>query len=284
MKPTYRFVMRSYDDAYRTAHGAEIVETAAELGGGVWSVRQSASLAVAGLKTRALAASQGSAKNVWGQAIFTAFGLLIAMNTAVLAAYILGIQGGMGQIEPDARIGLIIVGSQLFILTRRMNAAWFAALVGTALVAGYVSYAHGDSSLITSLLPVSLLIGAVGWAAAATSARRSFPTPASIGLVVVGLLVAWVSDTPAVPAPAMALAVLAVGLVLVRIDPRALAVATVIACWLVLILASSAVGANVSADRTLLIAVGITAAAAGLIFLSRSGIRRLHAATTAGAH
>lgn len=81
----YPLVMRAYPADYRKVHGDEIAATAAELGGGRWSLRQSRSLMANGLRTRCRLATGASAKNAWGQSILTAIGLTVMVNFAFMA-------------------------------------------------------------------------------------------------------------------------------------------------------------------------------------------------------
>jgi hypothetical protein len=87
----YRLVTRAFPTDYWEAHGDEILDTANELHDGGWSARESRSLLAHGLRTRSLAATGGSVRQMWAQCAAFALTWLVLQVTATATAILLGV-------------------------------------------------------------------------------------------------------------------------------------------------------------------------------------------------
>jgi len=279
MSAKYRFVMKLYPPHYRTVHGAEIAETAASLSPQGWSPRQSASLAVAGLRARALVTSQGSAKNVWGQAVLAAFGIYHAMGVVTLAAYVLGINGDVTIIGPDPRFVLVLVSVLLISLTLRVRTWTVILLIGFLVASLFIADLH-ISGIDLAAATAASIVGLL-WVARGTQVTRAFSIRTAIVLVSVGVAAAWITNEPSSPwiFAAFGLATVA-GLGLLRVDPRPLATAAALVAWILTFNAAMGLGSRLDAPLEALPYFGIHILIVAMLgFAAQHGISRLHLQT-----
>lgn len=276
----YRLALRAYPPAYRHQHGGELVDTARALAGGRWSFRQWRSLLIGGLRTRALLASHGSAREVWTSALALALALGYLIPTAGMIAYLLGATGGISYETPSSLwivVGMGLIPLAVLTVTTRWPA--FLAVIGCPVVGMTLAMWVDTSGWSLSLYLQSLAWMVIGGGALAGvvasrggGGRALSPTTAAI-LLAGAVAASYLLDSPH-PEAVSAVVYLGlplVGLVLVAVDPRPLIVAT--ALWLRsaggLVLGTLQIGDPLLVPGAMMVGVAVAA------LLSLWGTRRL---------
>lgn len=219
----YRVALMAYPPDYRRENGPEMTDTVNELTGERWSIRQSASLAVGGLRTRTRHATRGSSREAWESG--ARLGLLVWL--VMVSAY---------SFTPPVFLEISSFGAPTLarllplavILAMMVSTRWWVALLVTGIwVLPLWSYATSpvihSASYVQVALPLAGAVGVAWWLAVATDGRRAVGPAAGILLLVAAKVV-----TPFVAASiglewmmAIASAVLVVGgLIAASVDPR----------------------------------------------------------------
>lgn len=279
MTSRYSLVMRSYPKDYRAEHGDELVDTANELTEG-WSHRQSRALLLAGLRTRARLATNGSARSAVASGVAMALGVTIASSVGFSVVWVTE----TGQYSQELELAKAAMGA-LVLLALTIRSRWPTALLATVwLVVGYVLAIRSEEAFVgLPLVPVALIM-AFMWLASRTDGPRAF-SPV-IGLLLVGLqalLLAIVSPyfywvVSVVPL----LLLLLFGVANSLIDPRSLVAGALllfiaIVGWLSFVTTEFSPLHGDSVPEFVLTVAVSTVVLVGLVFLSRSSLRRFSA-------
>jgi hypothetical protein len=227
---SYGIALMAYPPSYRRENGSEMTDTANELSGDRWSIRQSASLVVGGLRTRTRHATRGSSRKAWESgARVGLFVWLVAVSAYGFVPTVLlevwPYQSTLERILPLAAILAMMVSTR-----------WWVALLVTAIWALPLS-AYATSPVILSAsflqraLPLSAAVGLAWWLAVSTDGRRAVGPAVGISLIAAATVAspvvtfagrAWMM--------ALVLAVLVVGgLIASLVDPRVAMTAAVYA-------------------------------------------------------
>lgn len=223
MSSNYSLVMLAYPTSYRDDHGAELVDTANELAEG-WSFRQSRSLLVEGLRTRTRVATEGSPRNALASGVAFAVGMLqlIWLESALLEVFDVGAHGSFA--PPVSQ--LVLAAVPLVAVT--VSTRWPTAMVSiTSVVAGLVLASRSaDEMFFTSNLarPVVWLV-LLMWLAVRTDGPRAFPPAVGAAWLGGAVAVGVTLSTFALPLFYLA-AILVIGVLMIRVDPRPSAAAT----------------------------------------------------------
>ena len=281
----YRIVMRAYPDDYRRRHGDELVDTANELSSRRWSFRQSRSLLIEGLRTRAWIASDGSSSGIWASGIGLAFALWFLMGAARPIAYLLGATGDVTHLGQSAWALMALALVPLAVLTTTTK--WPAVLViaasaiiqlGNAVrsewdIIGHHPIAVGLSGVVVAVAPA-------WWMASRGKGRRALsPRAALLLLLALAVGVSYAENSPNLVAVYLGvfIGLPIVGLLLVTIDPRLLIAASVLWGRAAAILVPGALlygRLDLTTDTILPIVVPTMIAVLGILF-SYLGTRRL---------
>jgi len=237
MRSPYRVVMQAYPSDYRRQHGGELIDTAHELAGRRWSFRQSRSLLIGGLRTRAWCASRGSFREVWAAGIALALALGFAVRAQVLIALVLGNAGNI--IDPDGSPWVDVALAVVPLVVLSTTTRWPAVLAITAsAIIELVSHPMLDSGLGGERIILTRLGGMIAmvflskWMASHGRGQRALSPMAAIALLVGFAALSYAGDsTPMILMMAIYLGLPVVGLLLVAVDPRPLIVCTTL--WLI---------------------------------------------------
>lgn len=225
----YRAAMLTYPSSYRRAHGAELADTAGELAGGRWSARQASSLVIEGLRTRLRLASGGSPRQAWAGGLALALMLSQLESLATLVSFRLN-PPNLVYYEVPFALSLLVVAVPVLALaaTTRWPAA--AALAAVPIV-WLVVAPDADSSVGTTFILVStaprIVMAAV--IAVVGNGRRALPLRWSTFLLAVMVGVGIMASPLLLIQVTLAVGLLALpalGLALVWVDPRPLAAAS----------------------------------------------------------
>ena len=219
----YRWTLLAYPREYRYEHGAELVELAQQLSGTPWSIRESASFIVGGLRTRGLIASQQGPRSVWAAGIRVALLLRFLLSLSMYAAFNLGTSGDLGLVEgPSPWLRMVGLGAACLALT--ITTRWPTAL----LVSSVCAWAAWTSSPGVSSWGFTIMgIGLSWWLAFRTDGRRAMSPVTMTAVLGAVVATAVVLDSPhsALTATALFFSPALVGLFLMTVDPRPLVVA-----------------------------------------------------------
>ncbi len=234
MTSAYSLVMRAYPKPYRNEHGDELVFTANELSDG-WTFRQSRSLLVEGLRTRARLATDGSPAKAWSSAVAMALGFLHLSWFAVLLAYPLGAFEPV-ELDQPYWVYSLVVGLPVVALT--ISSRWPTAVIACSILlfTFVVGLEHVDGIPLVTMAANHLLEAiAFIWLATRTNGPRAFsPTVAVSGLVAL-VSMALISGAIVLAFPVLVLGLFIVlGLMLTTIDPRPLIAAVFLSSFQVL--------------------------------------------------
>jgi hypothetical protein len=228
----YRVVLMAYPPSYRRENGSEIADTANELTGERWSIKQSASLAVGGLRTRTWYATDRSSRKAWESgARVGLFVWLLAVSAYGFAATI------FPEVSPYQASTLQRILPLAAILAMMVSTRWWVALLVTAIWAVPL-WAYVTSSLILSAsflqraVPLSVAVGLAWWLALATDGRRAVGPAVGISLIIAATVASPVA-TSSVGLEWMMVFILAAlvvgGLIASLVDPRVAAAGAVYA-------------------------------------------------------
>jgi len=228
----YRVVLMAYPPSYRRENGSEMTDTANELTGERWSIKQSASLVVGGLRTRTRQATGGSSREAWESG--ARVGLLVWLVTVFAHRFARAIFDDVYSSGGSTLERLLPLAA---ILAMMVSTRWWVALLVTAIwVLPLWAYATSpvihSASYVQTALPLSGAVGVAWWLAVATDGRRAVGPAIGISLVA-----ATTVASPVVAASAglewmmvFALAVLVIGgLIASSVDPRVAAAGAVYA-------------------------------------------------------
>lgn len=262
----YGLVTRAFPADYWTAHGDEILDTANDLHDEQWSARESRSLLAHGLRTRSLAATGGSLRQMWIQCAAFAVTWWILQGTATNTADLLGLlPRNFELVNP---LWSVLAGAVTLALT--LHSTRWMALVPPFLVG--LSLAHDwPRQGVSSFVIISALAVVVAWKGdgrPALGPRIALALAVlhiaglSIGIFAMGLL---------------PLLLLPLGLLTMWLEPRVLGVAAV---EVLLISGAIAVSVDSMPGGELAVAVGVVSAALLLsTTLASLGNRRLERMT-----
>jgi hypothetical protein len=223
----YRFVLMAYPPNYRRENGSEITDTVNELTGERWSIRQSASLAFGGLRTRTRHATHGSSREVWESG--ARVGLFVWLVLLFAQAFTYGFRVSVFDgVYPPIALNNGWLLPLVAILAMTVSTRWWVALLVTAvwfvpLWAYATSPVIQTASNVQFALPLSGAVGVAWWLAVATDGRRTVGPAVGISLLVATTVVASAVAASVGGAwmVAIALAVLVVGgLIVSTADPR----------------------------------------------------------------
>ena len=267
----YRVVLMAYPPSYRRENGSEMTDTVNELTDGRWSIRQSASLAVGGLRARTRQATHGSSRVVWESG--ARLGLLIWL--VMLSSWDIAAPIWLNPSIVPSWAGLLPLAA---ILAMMVSTRWWVALLVTAiwvvpLWAYTASPVNYGASFVQMALPLSGAVALAWWLAVATDGRRAVGPVAGIAVVVAVKIASPFVAASIGPEPVLflMLAVLVVGgLISSTVDPRVVTTGAVYASlYLPLIFALSR-----NSDRWILLSV-FSIAIALAAATSQVGMRRL---------
>jgi hypothetical protein len=248
----YRVVLMAYPSSYRSENGSEMTDTVNELTDGRWSIRQSASLAVGGLRTRTLQATHGSSRAVWESG--ARLGLLIWL--VMLSSWDIAAPIWLNPSVVPSWAGLLPLAA---ILAMMVSTRWWVAVLVTGIwVLPLWAYATSpflhSASYFQVALPLAGAVGVAWWLAVATDGRRALGPAAGVSLVIAAKVVSPFVAASIGPEPVLflTLAVVVVGgLIASTVDPRVVTTGAVYASlYLPLIFALSR-----NSDRWILLLV-----------------------------
>lgn len=282
MSTSYRLVMLAYPAEYRSEHGAELVDTAVEMHPDGWSFRQSRSLLIGGLRTRASLATNNDPKQAWAAGLRLALWLRFAMAGSVLISYKLGATGDISYQDGAewTQVGIMLLPVFLMMFTTR----WPLALAGTLLAANFVyrslTMPYGDLSLA---LPAAIAVCLAFWCLATLGDGRRVVRPFRGLLALAGFValpLAMNRHGGELMSITLVLVLPSIGILLLRVDPRPFIAATFIFLWSMLTGFYFMWGASVAtwqivASFAIPIGLSIT-----LLLLSRHGANRLQRSVT----
>jgi len=232
----YRVALMAYPPSYRQENGSEMTDTVNELTGDRWSIRQSASLLVGGLRTRTRHATGGSSREVWESG--ARLGLLVWLMMLFALQFTYGFRVSVfdGIYPPivSANSWLLLLAA---ILAMMVSTRWWVAVLVTAI---WVLYVWGNAtgpvfhsaSYVRVALPMSGAVAVAWWLAIATNGRRAVGSAVGIPLLVATTAASSIvgASVGAAWTMAIALCVLVVGgLITATADPRVAMTATVYA-------------------------------------------------------
>ena len=291
MRSSYRFVVRAYPPQYRRNHGHELVDTASQLAPDGWSLRQSVSLLVAGLRTRARFAVDGSDRRAWAGGISMALVLVFVVIAAPTTSYVLGADYFQGM---TLRLWLITAANLIPLCVLAATTRWPAALTITVVVTlrlvsdlehlGELSVGVNAGLSVLYAARYLALPAMAWWLALRTPGLRA-ASPVVVA-VLFGLAVglAYIADSLNQYLYIGLLIMLPVaGLALVAVDPRVIVTATVVWAWIAGWLVPGFVLVGLS-EPGWEAAIGITiptAVATVGVLASRYGLRRLNSSYAA---
>jgi len=210
----YRLSRRAYPTEYWAAHGEEIIATANELHDDKWSFRESRQLMSNGLRTRSFEATGGDLRQVWVHGLAISL-VLFVMNFVLLslASWLSVIDLGIGSPTLATGISFGLAIATLIGMTR--STRWpVLALAGFTAV---VSTLALRDTLISDIAFVAFTFLVIGLIARFGKGERAMSPVAMLA-----------STTLWIVAPGLLLIPLFVfGLLIVRLDARIMAVATV---------------------------------------------------------
>jgi len=223
----YRVVLMAYPTSYRRENGSEMTDTVNEMTDGRWSIRQSASLALGGLRTRTRHATRGSSRSAWESG--ARLGLLVWLMMMFASSFTYGFRVSVFDgIHPPVALDNPWLLPLAAILAMMISTRWWVALLVTAIWALPLwSYATSPviftASYVQVALPLFGLVVGAWWLAVATDGRRAVGPVAGISLLVATTVVASVvADSVGIEwMMTSGLAVLVVGGLIASIaDPR----------------------------------------------------------------
>jgi hypothetical protein len=222
----------AYPLTYRREKGSEMTDTVNELTGGRWSIRQSASLLVGGLRTRTRHAIRGSSRKAWESG--ARLGLLVWLMMFFALEFTYGFSRSVfdGIYPPIASTHswLLLLAA---ILAMMMSTRWWVAVLVTAIWVLYVGgYAMGpvSASYVQVALPMSGAVAVAWWLAITTNGRRAMGPAVGIPLIVATTAVSSIVGASVGVTMAIALCVLVFGgLITATADPRVAMTAAVYA-------------------------------------------------------
>ena len=265
----YRAALMAYPPSYRRENGSEMTDTANELTGERWSIKQSASLVVGGLINRSRHATGGSSRKVWEAG--ARVGLLVWLVTVFGRGFAVVAETAVDEYASGAWT-LERLLPLAAILAMMVSTRWWVALLVTAIwVQPLWDYATSPvihtPSYVQIALPLAGAVVVAWWLAVATDGRRAVHPAVGISLLIATTL-AWVASNWMMT---VVLVVLVVGGLLASlVDPRAAATAAVYASLFLPVGALSAIHTDYKAFFFVVgIASAITAAA------SQLGMKRL---------
>lgn len=223
----YRVVLMAYPPSYRRENGSEMTHTVNEMTDGRWSIRQSASLALGGLRTRARHATRGSSRKAWESGARLALLVWLIMLFADGFTYGFRVSVFDG-IHPPIALDNPWLLPLAAILAMMISTRWWVALIVTSIwvlplwtyTASPVIY---TASFVQMALPLFGLVVVAWWIAVTTDGRRAVGPAAGISLLVATTVVASIVATSVGGQWVMVLvlAVLIVGgLIALTADPR----------------------------------------------------------------
>jgi hypothetical protein len=277
MSARYSIAMRAYPAEYRRAHGAELIQTANDLAPQGWSARQSRSLLVEGLRTRARLSTNGSAAQLWGGAIAVALALTYLLWSAFVLNDFVGTGDGVRVLWPYPRWLALAQGLvPLTVLTWSTRWPTATVITVTNLVLGATALSIGAVGLAT--VPFVLLTTtAAWWLATKADGRRALSHKTAIaGLVgLVGTSMLFGSLEVGLAVALVQFGSLVLALALVTIDPRPLIVATSFYLLTTATTVFSLVDGSAFRSQDLLLAAASIFGIAVAVLVSRLGTRRL---------
>jgi hypothetical protein len=224
----YRVVLMAYPPDYRRENGSEMTDTVNEMTDGRWSIRQSASLAVGGLRTRTRHATRGSSRNTWESGARLGLLLYLMMLFAVNFTYVFRVSVFDG-IDPPIALDIRWLLPLAAILAMMISTRWWVALIVTSIWVQQL-WTYATHPLFPSVpfairvaIPLLGVVVVAWWLAVATDGRRAVGPASGISLLVATTVVASVvADSVGFEwMMAIGLAVLIVGgLIASTVDPR----------------------------------------------------------------
>ncbi len=258
----YGIVTRAFPADYWTAHGDEILDTANELHDGNWSARESRSLLAHGLRTRSLAATGGSLRQMWIQCTI----LVLTISTLAWTTTAVADQFGLVSIELEGtRSSTAILGVVLLVLLSR-SSRWIAALP----VVWLVSLVVATNTTSLSWMRLAGLTALCAWAAWKSEGRRplSAPTMLLLAAVHTAALLVDVYLFGFLP-----IVLLVVGLFTFHLEPRVLGCVAV-SSLLIIVATFEAYSQHSPGDLALIFGTIVTVTAVATLLTIR-GSRRL---------
>ncbi len=257
---SYRLVMRAFPAEYRQEHGAELVDTANALTDNRWSARQSLSLFNVGLRTRTRIESGDTVQRTWIQGAMLGLLLMLTTHTTYVWSYGSWDWGGRYALEP------LLSALSVILLIRSTSSR---SIAGVALLQLGAALSVGFFAIPFLAAPVSLLAG-LGGLSRRWGDGRPAGSPTMVAIVILALSFGPLADLGDgfLGGFVLQCGLLALGLTLVRLDPRPLIGA---GAWFALELLPGALMAGIDSDESMstaayaAIAVALAAFAASAI-------------------
>jgi hypothetical protein len=193
---SYRVVLMAYPPSYRRENGSEMTDTVNELTDGGWSIRQSASLALGGLRTRSRHATRGSSRKAWESG--ARLGLLVWLMMLFASSLTYGFRVSVFDgIYPPISLDNGWLLPLAAILAMMISTRWWVALIVTSIwVLPLWTYATSgviySYSYVQVALPLLGMVVVAWWLAVATDGRRAVRAATGISLLVATTVVASV--------------------------------------------------------------------------------------------